>query len=122
MNFHTLPDLLLHFINLDEGFKVVLWRPSAKIINDTEHVTMHDATHDTTHDTIHDQLIFREIDELPYRLVVFLSNEMGRPAIMTAMGLKNRSHFAESYLNPALAKGYIEMTIPQTPTSKTNKH
>jgi predicted transcriptional regulator len=41
---------------------------------------------------------------------------------MEAMELKNRANFAKSYLEPALSEGYIEMTLPDSPTSKKQKY
>lgn len=41
---------------------------------------------------------------------------------MVAMGLKNRAHFTKNYVEPALASQYIEMTIPESPTSKKQKY
>ena len=42
--------------------------------------------------------------------------------IMTILGLENREHFRLTYLQPALAAGLLEMTIPDKPTSKNQKY
>ncbi|WP_350309920.1 Fic family protein [Pseudoalteromonas sp. SCSIO 43095] len=34
------------------------------------------------------------------------------------LGLKDRKHFRERYLKPAIDAGIIEMTIPEKPNSK----
>jgi ATP-dependent DNA helicase RecG len=47
---------------------------------------------------------------------------MSRPVMMKILDLRNRSHFAENYLEPALEKGFIEMTIPDKPKSKNQKY
>jgi ATP-dependent DNA helicase RecG len=36
---------------------------------------------------------------------------------MGLVGLKDRKHFAEAYLQPALDAGLLEMTIPDKPQS-----
>lgn len=36
---------------------------------------------------------------------------------MDAVGLKDRMHFAQTYLQPALTAGLIEMTLPDKPRS-----
>jgi len=42
--------------------------------------------------------------------------------IMTILGLEDREHFRLTYLQPALAAGLLEMTIPDKPTSKNQKY
>lgn len=94
-------------ISLDEGFKLTIWRPSAE----------------TTHDTIHDvPSAYKEIDELSHRLVLIIENDMSRPQLMKILELKNRSHFAKSYLDPALSEGLIEMTLPDKSKSRNQKY
>ena len=41
---------------------------------------------------------------------------------MEALGLKDRKHFADAYLKPALAAGHIEMTQPDKPNSRLQKY
>ena len=38
------------------------------------------------------------------------------------MNLKHPPTFRENYLHPALEKGYIEMTIPEKPSSRLQKY
>jgi hypothetical protein len=37
----------------------------------------------------------------------------GRAALMTGLGLKDRKHFRERYLAPAVATGLLELTPPE---------
>ena len=46
------------------------------------------------------------------RLVAVLRGEMSRAKLMDALGLADRSHFARTYLQPALEAGVVEMTLP----------
>jgi ATP-dependent DNA helicase RecG len=46
------------------------------------------------------------------KLVSAISGEQTRAEIMANLGLKDRMHFANEYLQPALDAGLIEMTIP----------
>ncbi len=39
-----------------------------------------------------------------------------------ALGLKDRSHIHNSYLQPALVAGYIEMTLSEKPNSRLQKY
>ncbi len=42
--------------------------------------------------------------------------------IMNILGLEDRENFRLNYLQPALAVGLLEMTIPDKPTSKNQKY
>ncbi|PWJ55915.1 hypothetical protein CLV98_1129 [Dyadobacter jejuensis] len=46
---------------------------------------------------------------------------MSRSELMEAMGLKNRSHFAKNYLEPALSDAIIEITVPDSPRYRNHK-
>jgi ATP-dependent DNA helicase RecG len=41
---------------------------------------------------------------------------------MDAVGLKDRMHFMNDYLKPALELGLIEMTIPDKPNSSKQRY
>lgn len=56
------------------------------------------------------------------RLLVALSGEMSRAALMKSLGLKDRDSFADYYLGPALKLGLVEMTQPGSPRSPTQKY
>ena len=51
-------------------------------------------------------------------LLKTLHGEMSRESIQNALGLSDRKSFRERYLNPAIAAGLIEMTIPEKPSSR----
>ncbi|MCB1053201.1 MAG: Fic family protein [Acidobacteria bacterium] len=56
------------------------------------------------------------------RLLYAMQGEMSRLQLKTALGLKDDEHFRKAYLVPALAKGWIEMTLPQKPRSPNQKY
>ncbi|MEW6363230.1 MAG: Fic family protein [Acidobacteriota bacterium] len=56
------------------------------------------------------------------RLLAALRGEMSRQALQAALGLANDTHFRKAYLQPALAAGLIEMTIPEKPTSRMQRY
>ena len=56
------------------------------------------------------------------RLVAALRGEMSRVELMRAVGLRDRRHFARTYLRPGLGAGLVEMTLPDSPTSRTQKY
>jgi ATP-dependent DNA helicase RecG len=47
---------------------------------------------------------------------------MKRTAIQRALRLRHEDYFREAYLIPALTGGFIEMTIPDKPTSSQQKY
>jgi len=55
-------------------------------------------------------------------LLAVLQGEMGREALMRALGLKDARHFRQAYLTPALDAGLVEMTQPHSPRSPTQKY
>jgi ATP-dependent DNA helicase RecG len=55
-------------------------------------------------------------------LLAHLSGEMTRQELMGAVSLKDRKHFAEAYLQPALDAGLLEMTIPDKPQSSKQRY
>jgi len=56
------------------------------------------------------------------RLLEVLKGEKTREELQSAIGLQDRKSFRERYLKPALAEGWIEMTIPGKPNSRLQKY
>jgi len=56
------------------------------------------------------------------RLIRVLQGEMTRGDLMAALNLKDRMHFINEYLAPALNAALIEMTIPDKPRSSKQKY
>ena len=46
-----------------------------------------------------------------------VQGEMPRQVLQTALGLRNAEHFRKAYLVPAIGAGWLEMTLPDQPTS-----
>lgn len=55
-------------------------------------------------------------------LLTKVSGEMTRQELTDALGLKDRKHFADAYLQPALEAGLLEMTIPDKPQSSKQRY
>jgi ATP-dependent DNA helicase RecG len=51
-----------------------------------------------------------------------LKGEKSRAELLTELNLKDIKHFRKTYLEPALASGLIEMTIPDKPNSRLQKY
>lgn len=47
---------------------------------------------------------------------------LGSAEIREGLGLKDRTHVREHYLNPALENGLIELTLPDKPRSRLQKY
>lgn len=55
-------------------------------------------------------------------LNVLGDKELSATQIMERLGLSHRPTFRKNYLNPALAQGVVEMTIPDKPKSRNQKY
>lgn len=114
--------------NIDEGFKVVLWRPSAttrqvpgKHRPSTDQVTDNQYAETNLASTGQVPGKYRASREVD-RVVLVLENEMKRSEMQDALELKHRDSFMENYLQPAMDEGYVEMTIPDKPTSSRQRY
>jgi ATP-dependent DNA helicase RecG len=56
------------------------------------------------------------------RLLAVMVAEHSRSELQELLGLKHRDSFSASYLQPALAAGWIEMTIPDKPRSGLQRY
>ncbi len=56
------------------------------------------------------------------RIILVMTGEYSREKIQDLLGLRDRKSFSENYLTPAIKEGYIEMTIPKTPTSPNQRY
>ena len=75
------------------------------------HVTPHVTPHETPH-----------VTPQVARLVAALQGEMNRADLMDALGLKDRRHFSRAYLQPGVDAGLVEMTLPGSPRSRTQRY
>ena len=56
------------------------------------------------------------------RLIAVVQGEMSRAALMDALGLADRIHFARTYLQPGIDAGLVEMTLPDRPRSRAQRY
>jgi len=56
------------------------------------------------------------------RLLAACDGELSRAELQSRLGLEDRKHFHATYLQPALAAGLIEMTIPDKPRSSAQRY
>ena len=69
-----------------------------------------------------DQVTDQVTDEVAKLLAIAARGEQTRRALQDALGLKHIPHFREAYLLPALATGYLEMTLPDQPNSRLQSY
>jgi ATP-dependent DNA helicase RecG len=84
---------------------------AVKGVGGTEQVTGHVTEQVTAH-----------VAEQVVQLLRACEGEQSRAELMRSLGLVHREHFRESHLVPALAAGYLEMTIPDKPKSSRQKY
>lgn len=94
----------------EHWFTIIFPRPEPEE-NGVTPFTPHDTLHDTPHETPHVR-----------RLVAEVHGEMSREELMAALNLKDRMHFTNSYLRPALDAGVLVLTIPDRPRSRNQKY
>ena len=56
------------------------------------------------------------------RLLRVMEGEMSRKDMQLALDLRHEDHFRRAYLNPALALGLVEMTLPDKPRSGNQRY
>jgi len=64
----------------------------------------------------------RQVTPQVERVIVAIQGEMLRAHLVRALGLKDRMHFMNDYLQPALDAGLVEMTIPDKPRSSKQRY
>ena len=72
-------------------------------------------THQDTHQDIYQR---KNVD----KLVEFCTVPRSRQKMMEFVGLKDKNNFMKNYINPMVAYGLLEMTIPEKPTSRNQKY
>ena len=56
------------------------------------------------------------------RLLEVLTGDMSRAVLMSALALRDRMHFVNDHLRPALEGGLIQYTIPDKPNSRLHQY
>lgn len=109
--------------NLEEGFKVTIWRPIVPIAGQAtgQATTIGVLSNVKTTGQATGQAT-GQVSNPIHKAVLVITGEVKRNEIQEALELKHRDYFMDNYLNPAIAQGYIEQTIPDKPTSPKQKY
>jgi ATP-dependent DNA helicase RecG len=73
----------------------------------------------TPHDTPH---VSPHVSPQVERLLAACEGELLREELQERLGLKDRKHFREALLHPAIDAGLLEMTIPEKPKSRNQRY
>ena len=73
-------------------------------------------------DQVTDQVREQVTEQVKTLIRAIDNHEYSRTEIMEIMGLKHRTSFSDSYVQPALEMGLIELTIPDKPNSSRQKY
>ena len=63
-----------------------------------------------------------QVTECVERLIGAVQRETSRAELQAALNLRDRRSFIATYLKPALQAGFIEMTLPDKPTSRNQRY
>ncbi len=56
------------------------------------------------------------------KLISILEGEMNRGDLQNLLGISHNDYFMKKYLYPAVESEYVELTIPDKPTSSKQKY
>ena len=56
------------------------------------------------------------------RMLSVLEGDLSRQDLQNLLDLKDREHFRQAYLQPALREGLVEMTLPDKPRSSKQRY
>lgn len=97
---------------LDDGFRVTLWRPTGRATGKITGQVTGQATGQATGQVI----------EEIRRVILVFEGEMKSAEIQNSLQLKHRETFRDNYLSPAIEGGFVELTIPDVPTSPNQRY
>ncbi|MGL4585112.1 MAG: Fic family protein [Flavobacterium sp.] len=82
-------------------------------------VAMQDNVQDTMQDNVHENM--QDSPQVIELLKAFVDTH-SREELQEKLGLLNRDNFRRNYLQSAIERGYIALTIPEKPTSRNQKY
>ena len=72
-------------------------------------------------DQVSDQ-VSDQVDPLVYKVIEACQTPLSRAEILNQLGFKNHFDNYKKYIAPALARGWIERTVPDKPRSRNQKY
>ncbi|HAH07496.1 MAG TPA: hypothetical protein DCM05_13415 [Elusimicrobia bacterium] len=92
------------------GATVVTFRAQVRLA-----VPPHETPHVTPHETPH-------VGAQAAKLLAACREPCARDELQRLLGLHDRMHFLRTYIEPLMAKGWLEMTIPDKPKSRLQRY
>ncbi|MFI3297481.1 MAG: DUF4062 domain-containing protein [bacterium] len=129
----------------DDIFRVVLWRKDNDLVENSDQVTAQVSSQvgSLVNNDLIDNQDGTSIDSSPVssqvssqvsspvtaqvsdkilKLIEIFDGDMNRIDLQNKLNIIYKSYFREEYLSPAIEDGYIELTIPDKPTSSKQKY
>ena len=98
----------------EDIFKIIIPLTPQDTPQDPPQVTPQHTLQDTPQDTPHDT---RDI-----KILIFCQKEKSREEIQKYISINDRKYFRKFILSPLIENGFLELTIPDKPTSKNQKY
>ncbi len=109
-----------------DGFVQTLWRPATQA---TQQVTPQDKVLETAWLSslgaalgIPTPQATPQVAQQVAKALAVATEPVARETLQEAMAMKDREHFRQTYLEPLIAAGWLERTIPDKPTSPNQKY
>lgn len=106
-------------VYLDRFFENLLTGANNELKNRFMHVDYHDSVQVTVQDKVNTVQVTVQAEKL---VEVMGDSEYTTAELMSLVGMKHRATFMSNYLNPAIAAGLVERTIPEKPRSGNQKY
>ena len=119
-----IPDMIKNCLNAglaepefkqEASFRAILWR-KAEATNQATRQATQQVTQQVT------RQVTQQVTQQAKNLILILEGEMTRDELQEKLQLKDRENFRKLYILEALEQGFIEMTIPDKPTSPEQKY
>jgi hypothetical protein len=94
--------------SLDDGFRVVIWRPTGGVCGGVSGGVSGEVS--------------GEVQEEIRRIILVSTGDSRRLDLQQKLQLKSDDYFRLNYINPAVESGYLELTYPESPNHPQQKY
>jgi predicted HTH transcriptional regulator len=106
------------------GFLITFRKASESVTRGepTPQVTMQDKSLEDKGETASAMQVTMQVTMQVAKMLELCSTPRSREELQTALRLRNRDYFRRAFLLPAMADGLVEHTIPDKPTSRSQRY